>query len=467
MAGAALPTRFRSRLTAAFVLVASIASGALALGSYLTVSRYRNHVFREHATEAAQLALLSSPREISLEVFEDILGEFQRRAGFETVAVVGDVTFSSSSRLGTANIPLSLRAGLPSGATRQQTLTVEGEPFLVAAGKPRASEVALYLFFSRDELEESLRFLRNVLSGGWLVAVAAAAAFGDYVARRTLRPVRAAAGAATDLAEGLLETRMHPQGDEFDAWSDSFNRMAEALEHKIKELSDAAERERRFTADVAHDLRTPLTGMSSAASLLEDELPQLPLAARRITQLLIADVRRLETLVLDLLELAHHDVGRETAHLEPLSIRESLQAAVRSWHGDSAVVPITDGEDAWVLADRARFRSVVTNLLSNAFRHGGGVVEVAIRPDADSMAIDVLDRGPGLSSRDLDSVFDRFYKGDPARTGTGSGLGLAIAWENARLQGGILEAANREGGGARFTFRLARATRGESGELAT
>lgn len=462
----ALPTQFRSRLTGAFVLVASVTSGALALGSYLIVSEYRDHVFTEHAVDAAHLALLSAPREISLEEFDEILDEYQRRAGFETVAVVGDVTFSSSSRLGTANIPHSLRTDLPSGTTRQASISVEGERFLVAAGRPRDSDVVLYLFFSKEEIRESLRFMRNVLSAGWLIGVVAAASFGHYVARRTLRPVRAAAGAAQALAEGLLDTRMEAQGDEFDAWSDSFNRMAGALEQKIRELEQAAERERQFTADVAHDLRTPLTGMSSAASLLEDELPELPPAARRVTELLISDVRRLETLVLDLLELARHDVGREEANLEPLSLRDSLRAAVRGWDGDSAVVPIEDGDDVWVLADRARFRSVVSNLLSNAFTHGGGAVEVVIRPEADCVAVDILDRGPGLSPRDLAHVFDRFYTGDPARTRVGSGLGLAISWENARLQGGTLEAANREGGGARFTFRLPRARHGDGeGEL--
>ena len=446
--------RFRTRLTAAFILVASVASGALALGSYVTVAEYREHVFGEHARDEAELAFLSTTGDVSLDEFEDLLAEYQQRAGFESVAVVGDVTFSSSSDIGADDVPSDLRTLRP-GAMDQGSATVNGERYLVVGGRPAQSEASVYFFFTRAELEDSLSTFRNVLAGGWLVAVAGAAVFGRHVAKRTLTPVRAAADAAHALAEGLLDTRLQTRADdEFGAWCDSFNRMARALEQKVRDLSRAAERERQFTANVAHDLRTPLTGMSSAASLLEDELPGLTPTARRVTELLIADVRRLETLVVELLELARLDVGQEEAHLEPLSVGDSLRVVVQSWDGDSSVTLLHPGEDLWVLADRARFKRVVSNLLANAVQHGGGGVEVETRRDGDWVAIDVLDRGPGLPADDLDRLFDRFYKRDPARTEKGSGLGLAIAWKNAELQGGSLEAANRDGGGARFTFRL-------------
>ncbi len=450
--------RFRSRLTAAFIVVASVTSGALALGSYVTVSRYREHVFAEQAKNEAQLALLSTPGELSLDEFDDLLGEYQRRAGFESVAVVGDVTFSSSPDIGADDVPPPLRAALPSGGIDEAEATVEGEHYLVVGGSPGGTQGSLYFFFSKADLEESLRTFRNVLAGGWVVAVAGAALFGRRVARRTLTPVRAAADAAHALAEGLLDTRLQRQADdEFGAWCDSFNNMARALEQKIRDLSRAAEREREFTANVAHDLRTPLTGMSSAASLLEEELPELSPAARQVADLLIADVRRLESLVLELLELARLDVGQEEANVEPLSLVDALRAVVSSWDGDSSVRLVHGEDDVWVLADRARFRRVVSNLLANAVQHGGGRVEVEVRREPERVAIDVLDRGPGLAPGDLDRLFDRFYKGDRARAQKGSGLGLSIAWKNAQLQGGSLEAANREGGGARFTFWLPRA----------
>ena len=112
--------------------------------------------------------------------------------------------------------------------------------------------------------------------GGWRVVVLAAA-IGHAVARRTLRPVRAASAAAHALAQGVLETRLDgARLDEFGAWARDFNEMAEALQLKITQLSEVSQRERRFTADVAHELRTPLTAVVAAGAVLEEQLPDMP-----------------------------------------------------------------------------------------------------------------------------------------------------------------------------------------------
>ena len=449
-----IPSRFRRRLTAAFILVAVVTSGALSLGSYVLIREYRYHNFAEQAEDQAQLSLLSAPSDISLTEFEEILAEYERRAGFETVAVTDEAVFSSSSELGAEDVPTELGEELEPGRTRQATTTVKERPFLVVAGIPVSSRsTRLYFFFSQEATAQSVREARNVLGAGCVVAILSAALFGTQVARRTLRPVREAAGAARALAEGLLDTRLQPRSDdEFGVWAHSFNGMAHALEEKIAELSRAAARERRFTASVAHELRTPLTGMTSAASLLEEELDVIPAGARRPAELLIDDVRRLEDLVLELLELARLDAGREIVDLEPLSVSEAVGAVLRSWDGASPIsAEVNDG--LFVLADRARFKRVLANLVANAVQHGGGDVQVRSRQDADCVEIDVLDRGPGIDEGDLPHLFDRFFKADPARAG-GAGLGLSIALENAHLQNGTIKAANREGGGARFTLRL-------------
>ena len=449
-----VPKRFRRRLTAAFVLVAGVTAGVLAVGSYLAVREYRYDTFAEQAGEQAALLALAAPSQLSLEGFEALLSEYQRRAGFETIAVEGDVTFSSSPRFGIDQVPLDLLRALPRDETRRATTSIDGEPHLVIADRPSAGDATLYMFFPRRDVDQSVREMRNVLGTGWVFSVAAAAAFGQQVARRTLRPVREAAGAAQSMAEGLLHTRLSPASDdEFGAWAQSFNHMAECLEEKITALSHAAERERRFTADVAHELRTPLTGMTSAASLLEENLDDLPATARRPAEILIHDARRLEGLVLELLELARFDAGQQTVHLEPLRLADALAALLTSWNGDAPVETTVD-DDLTVLADRARFKRVLSNLVANALHHGGGSVRVVARPDGASVAIDVIDNGPGIDDKDLPRVFERFYKPDVSRSGGGSGLGLAIALENARVQGGSIEATNVEGGGACFTFRL-------------
>jgi signal transduction histidine kinase len=449
-----VPRRFRTRLTAAFVLLAAVTSGVLALGSFLTIREYRTRMFVRHTEDAARLGLLSRPGQLSLEGFEELLDEFRARAGFETVAIVGEVVYSSTSTIGKEQIPAELQELPTHGEVANAETTANHTPYLVVAGIPRGGTSRLYFFFDRTELLDSLRQFRNVLAIGWLAAVAGASLVGSLVARRTLRPVARAADAAASIADGLLQTRLPAAtDDEFGAWAESFNRMAAALEDKIEALSEAAERERRFTADVAHELRTPLTAMSSAASMLAEELDGIRPQGHRLAEILIDDVRRLEALVVELLELARLDAGQDDVHLEALSLPHAVGAVLAAWDGDSPVCDAS-GPDLTVLADRFRFRRVVSNLVANAVEHGGGQVEVVWRRERDMVALEVLDHGAGIPEDDVERVFQRFHKADSARARGGAGLGLAIALEHARAQGGSLEAANRDGGGARFTFRL-------------
>lgn len=423
----------------------------MAVTSYLLVRQHRHDSFVRQAEDETRLSLLSVPPQLTLPGFEALVAEYQERGGFETVAVSGGIVFSSDPDITRSDVPTE---ALGTANPASTDVEVAGEPYLVIAAKPADSSARLYFFFSKADLVAGVADFGAVLVIGWLVAVVVAAAFGQRVARRTLRPVRAAADASQSLAEGLLDTRLEKPGDdEFGAWATSFNRMAEALQTKLEELAAAAERERRFTSDVAHELRTPLTGMASAASLLEAELDAVAPAARRPARLLIDDARRLQDLVAELLELARHDAGREKVELEPLHLREALSVVVRSWDGETSIDCHVE-DDLWVLADRARFRRVASNLVANAVHHGGANVAVVARADPPWVVVDVLDRGPGLSADDLPRVFDRFFKADAARTGGGSGLGLAIAVANARLQGGVVEAANRAEGGARFSLRL-------------
>jgi signal transduction histidine kinase len=118
--------------------------------------------------------------------------------------------------------------------------------------------------------------------GGWLSVLLVAALIGNALARRTLGPVARASEAARLIADGRLDTRLPAgDGDEFGAWAAAFNEMADALEAKIAALSAAQARELRFTANVAHELGTPLTALVAAASLLSEQARHLPDEARR------------------------------------------------------------------------------------------------------------------------------------------------------------------------------------------
>jgi two-component system sensor histidine kinase MtrB len=231
--------------------------------------------------------------------------------------------------------------------------------------------------------------------------------------------------------------------------------MADEVQHTIDELRRAADRERRFTADIAHDLRTPLTGMAAAASLLADHLDTLPPRARRPAALLVADVERLRKLVLELLELSRLDAAIDAVHLEPLSVGRAVETARRSLGSTIPLeLDIRVDEDAVVLAEPRRLGRILANLLANAAVHGRGRASLEAWRDGEVVRVELTDAGPGIPADEMASVFDRFAKSDRSRATGGSGLGLAIAKAHAVAQGGELSADNPVGGGARFTLVL-------------
>lgn len=459
------PARFRRRLTGAFLLTAAATGALLAVTAFFMIRQYRERAFVRSAEEQAQLSLLSAPSELSLVDFEALLTEYHERAGFQTVALDRETVFSSAPGLGAEDVPFD-RDPRP-GELLTAVADVGGVPYLVVGGTRRDSPVALYFFFPRAAHLSSLTELGGVLAVAWIIALAAAALLGDQIARRTLRPVRAAAEASHSLAEGLLETRLERESDdEFGVWAESFNHMADALAAKIDALSRARERERQFTADVAHELRTPLAGMVTAAGLVEEEISTFPETARRPATLLIDDVRRLHRLVLDLLELAQLDSGQDGVHLEQLDVSAVVAAVVRPWADEQPGIKVDVPGDVRVMADRRRFQRVLANLVSNGVRHGGGAgIEIHAHHDDRFVAIEVRDHGPGIDDGQMERIFDRFYKADTSRSRGGSGLGLAIARQQARVQGGTVTVSNAPDGGARFTLRLqaAGADAGRSG----
>lgn len=446
------PSRFRRRLTLAFVLVAAISAGALAIGSFTSVRAYRMASFRDRAVHESGLNLVLAAGRLDDASIPSLFDLYDRRGPFETLAVRnGEVVAESTPGL------RGLLDDLPSvhedGATAVGRVTRNGVPHVFVGGQPPGGDVSLYFLYSQQSVLDGLAHLRNALAGGWLLVTALAALVGSVVARRTLAPVKRAATAARALAEGLLDTRVPDRADdEFGEWGRYFNEMAAALGEKLHALAEANERHRRFTANVTHELRTPLGGLVATASLIEDRLDDLPPDVRRPAELLLHDINRLRALVLDLLELARLDAGHDDVHLEPLSLTRAVEAVVAMVVRDPP--PDVDVQDMTVLADRRRVERVLSNLLDNAYRHGAPPVRIRTRVVDGCAVLDIEDHGPGIPEEDRDRIFERFFKSDPSRATSGTGLGLAIAADNAKAMGARVEVGGDDGRLTRFSLHL-------------
>jgi signal transduction histidine kinase len=443
--------RLRRRLTVAFVLVAGLSAGLLALGSFLLVRQARLRDSLDRAREEARFDVVQARGVPASSDFEGLLAGFHDR-GVNVVLVAGGRSLPSDPAVD-PQIPADLQQLVTRGDLAYRRVAHRGRHLLLVGGRAPGSDVDVYLVASEERLSDDLGQLRNVLVIGWLGVVVVAALIGAQLAGRTLEPLARAGQAARALAEGLLETRLPVEGtDEFGSWAVSFNEMADALESKIVALSEAQARERRFTSDVAHELRTPLTALVGEASLLHDHLDRMPEDARRPAELVIHDVSRLRRLVDDLMEISRFDAGREEVVNEPLDLTLLVAAIVRSrgWEGRVDL----RGQRVVADLDRRRLERIVANLIGNALEHGGKRIRVGVgRKGADAL-VEVSDDGPGIDPGDLPHLFERFYKADPSRTGPGSGLGLAIAMENARLLGGDIEVWSEPDLGSRFTLRL-------------
>jgi two-component system sensor histidine kinase MtrB len=307
--------------------------------------------------------------------------------------------------------------------------------------------------YNTQRLDDELSTLRLQLGGIAAGVALLGVLIGLLAARRIQRRVRTAAAAARKLGDGVLDTRLPVQGhDEFADLAGSFNAMAQQLSASIEQLHVKDQHQRRFIADVAHDLRTPLASMIAAAESLHS---QNSTDRARSAELLGTQVRRLSTLVEDLLEMSRFDAG--VAELRPeLVDLEPLVADAVELTAPEAGIQIAVTGNATMTGDPRRLHTIMRNLVTNADHHGARPITVTIDGSAaDLVRVAVADSGPGLPADLAPFVFDRFARGDRARQKTeGSGLGLAIAYENAALHKGKLEVANSRG--AIFTLTVPR-----------
>jgi signal transduction histidine kinase len=294
---------------------------------------------------------------------------------------------------------------------------------------------------------------QNLLLAGLLASVIGAI-LGLLVSRTLTRPLNRLVAAARAIAAKDLTHRVVPGGTvEVANVAHAFNDMASSLQ-KSEELR------RNLVADVAHELRTPLSVMQGSLTAQLDGVFPLDLAE---TAKLYDETRLLSRLVDDLRELAQAEAGQLQLNIGTIDLKDVITATASAFNGAASekqvnlIVEIAN-DLPQVKADSERVTQVLRVLLTNALRHtaADGRVAIAAVAASDRVEVSVQDTGEGIAPADLPYVFDRFWRGDKARareTG-GSGLGLAIAKQLIEAQGGSIGVESQAGKGSRFWFML-------------
>jgi two-component system sensor histidine kinase MtrB len=408
--------------------------------------------------------------------------------GFEVVVLgpVGDGSTTGGVRttpaVDPASVPQRLRDAVEDGEdgvawtyTRIAYTATSGDsrPHASQAGVAVGSTVllpsdggsyALYYLFPMEEEQQTLLLLRQVLLTAGLLLLVLVAGVALLVTRQVITPVRLARRVAERIASGRLEERMHVQGeDDIARLAMSFNQMAEALQSQIRKLVELSRVQRTFVSDVSHELRTPLTTVRMAGDVLHDARASFDPVTARAAELLQEELDRFENLLADLLEISRFDAGAAVLELEDTNLADVAYRVVAA----TAPMALQRGVSVSVLddgvfmaeADTRRVERIVRNLVTNAIDHAdAGGVTLRLATDREAVALTVRDHGIGLQPGQSAMVFNRFWRGDPARARTtgGTGLGLAIALEDARLHGGWLQAWGTPGDGAQFRLTLPR-----------
>ncbi|MGH9110675.1 MAG: ATP-binding protein [Acidimicrobiales bacterium] len=325
-----------------------------------------------------------------------------------------------------------------------------------AAAVPQGTVVSAIRLSQTDA---TLSSLVRIELGVSIVVLLALCGLGLWTVRRGLRPLDAMAETAGAIASGDLSRRVDVAdgSTEVGKLGNALNTMLARIEAAFTEKSTSEARLRQFVADASHELRTPLTSIRGYSELLRkgalSDSEERDRALRRVEH----EAERMGGLVDDLLLLARLDQGR-LLDRAPVDLRRICRDAVddASLADPGRPVRLAAPLPIVVAGDRDRLAQVAHNLVRNALVHTpvGTPVLVEVFAAHGMGVVRVTDQGPGLAPDQVSRVFDRFYRGDPSRTGQGTGLGLSIVQAIAAALGGRAWATSDPGRGAVFAVEL-------------
>lgn len=357
-----------------------------------------------------------------------------------------------------SNLPSGLQAPTLPALTRAEVIATGSQPFTADGWRVVAKTTPTGTVMVAKSLADVAATVDRLIwleVGVGLVVLTVVAGLSTVVVRRSLRPLQTVENTAVAITGGDLSGRVpDPRtgteaGDVGQALNSMLDRLELSFEQREQAMAAAQESEarmRQFIGDASHELRTPLTGVRGTAELYrqgairDDEVPG---AFARIED----QAQRMGGLVDELLLLARLDAERPL-DVTLVDLLDVCSHAVQAFEGVTLEV-LPDSAAPVVRGDAARLRQVVDNLISNGLQHGQGLVSVAVGTQGDEAVMVVRDEGPGVAAADEERIFDRFYRGDRARSTAGNGLGLSIVAALVAAHGGSVSV-----NGPAFTVRL-------------
>jgi two-component system sensor histidine kinase BaeS len=439
-------------MVAAALLLAGL--GTLAL-SWVGTRRYVESDLRDQATAVADsFPALASNRAVDEPGRRLVVAALRRALRLQGVAVLAQTR--DGTLVGTPPAGVSIDELDASKLAAGETVSGHDGRLVYAAtrvGSEPAGTVLVLTDRSGVQLGGAVPWFLIAATGVLLAAVVVA----NRLARNLAGPLEEASAASRRIAAGDLSVRLPQEpgsDDELSGLSASINEMTETLQ-RSRGL------EQQFLLSVSHDLRTPLTSIQGYAEAIADGTAA---DTARAGEVIVAEARKLDRLVRDLLELARLDARTFSFDIRPVDITEVVAGCLDGFGpeaGDAAVTLRTDTAalgpgGGTVLADPDRLAQVVANLVANALKFAATDIVVGARPQLGTVRVTVDDDGPGIGPDDLPHVFERLYvtRRQPVRRESGSGLGLAIVRELVTAMGGTVGADRAPTGGARLWVEL-------------
>ena len=449
----------RSRVTTAFALGALALSSALAGTTYFVVraSIVNQQLSALQHQALANAVLLRGELRVPTAYIPALITTLDSGPNTGSLIYSMNSWYPSSLTLSPRQLPSALRARVLAGLPARQVVRLAGSEQLVVGvpippeNSSRTGNAAYFEIFDLSGLVQTLHILLVALTIAALITTIAGAIVGRWAAGRTLRPLHETTRAALAIAGGRLGTRLESADfADLAPLASAFNQMVDQLQERI-------EREARFTSDVNHELRSPLTTLANSLSVLEARRDELPPKARQALDLLGAEVRRFRRLVDELLEISRFDATPGDLARDEVAVGALVEHTVQATNTNVPIQFAPGVASRHILVDKRRFERIFANLFENAQRYAGNATLLSVEDHGPSVRFLVEDAGPGIAPEERDRVFERFSRGSTGRRrglGDGTGLGLAIVAQHAHQHGGRVWVEERPGGGARFIVEL-------------